>query len=90
MPSTTLVHCQPVRIHETDVPGDVTLVLTAGGNPGDGVVNVSSVPPGVQPPGRATGSTGIHSHAGCTGLYLHYQSATGAGSVVVTWTLNVT
>ena len=86
MGSVTLPHCEEVQVYVSGALTDIVLMLTVGGGPGDGYVEVISpqLPePFVVPTGASPTPVPI---PGCTEITLHYHKEKGGpDSVDVSW-----
>jgi len=92
MPNVLLQHCVPTPVGgPPPLPPQFELVLTIGGAPQDGVVEVTAGPgelPG--PVSLPTGSSASIPCVGVTTLLLHYRkSPTGPAEVEVTYEVQV-
>lgn len=91
MPTISLQHCIPVVIYSSGVPADVSLVLAAGGLPGDGTVDVIVGPNGPDPPDSLpTGSGDQFQAPVCLVISVHYRMEPGGSPTVpVTYSYHV-
>ena len=92
MPDVTLHHCVSVPIDEpTPLPPDFEFVLTVGGGPLDGVVEVTAGPG--QLPGAVSVPTASSTTIRCVGvtiLFIHYkQSPAGPAEVEATYEVRI-